>query len=113
MAVHSFRSLEEIYAAKEGEEREAVRAKVLAESKSFDASIRKAVANEDPAARRKALLDLESLYEFKRSHPTVEVSRLPLKILPKTLLTLPSLAFHSAPGRGWLSSELKGRAPGR
>jgi len=77
MAVHTFRSIEEIYEAKEGEEREAVRAKVLAESKSFDASIRKAVAVEDPAARRKALLDLESLYEFKRSHPTVEVSTIP------------------------------------
>ena len=74
MAVHSFRSIEEIYEAKEGEERDAVRAKVLVESKAFDASIRKAVAQEDPAARRKALLDLESLYEFKRSHPTVEVS---------------------------------------
>jgi hypothetical protein len=73
MAVHSFRSIEEIQEAKTEAEREAVRAKVLAESRAFDAHIRRAVQHEDPVARRKALLDLQSLYEFKRSHPTVEV----------------------------------------
>lgn len=77
MAVHSFRSIEEIQEAKTDEEREAVREKVLAESRAFDTHVRRAVQNKDAGARRKALLELESLYEFKRSHPTVEVSSAP------------------------------------
>ena len=77
MAVHSFRSIEEIQEAKTDGEREAVRAKVLAESRAFDTHVRSALQNKDAAARKKALLELESLYEFKRSHPTVEVSTAP------------------------------------
>lgn len=71
MAVHSFESIGEIYSSSE-EAREAATAKVLAESKTFDTALRKAVTIEDPVDRKKALLDLESLPEFKRSHPTVE-----------------------------------------
>ncbi len=74
MAVHSFPSIGEIQRAKTDEEREAVRAKVLAESRAFDTHVRSAVQNQGAGARRKALLELESLSEFKRSHPTVEVS---------------------------------------
>lgn len=77
MAVHSFRSIEEIHEAKTDGEREAVKAKVLAESRAFDTHVRRAVETNDAGARRKALLELESLYEFKRSHPTVEVSSAP------------------------------------
>ncbi|KAG7286906.1 hypothetical protein NEMBOFW57_006406 [Staphylotrichum longicolle] len=83
MAVHSFRSIDEIREAKTEEEREAVRAKVLAESKTFDAHIRSAVQHRDAGARRKALLELESLYEFKRSHPTVEVSLMLRSMVPR------------------------------
>ena len=71
MAVHSFESLGEIHAASE-QEREAATAKVLAESKTFDTALRQAVTIEDPVQRKEALLKLESLPEFKRSHPTVE-----------------------------------------
>jgi 4,5-DOPA dioxygenase extradiol len=71
MAVHSFESLGEIQASSEVD-REAATAKVLAESKTFDAALGQAVTKEDPVQRKEALLKLESLPEFKRSHPTVE-----------------------------------------
>lgn len=87
MAVHSFRSIDEIREAKTEEEREAVRAKVLAESRTFDAHIRKTVQHRDAGARRKALLELEFLYEFKRSHPTVEVSLMPRPMVPSVNIT--------------------------
>ncbi|KAL5341678.1 Extradiol ring-cleavage dioxygenase, class III enzyme, subunit B [Aspergillus crustosus] len=54
------------------EEREATRAKVLAESKAFDKHLRAAVTKKSAKERSEALLKLEDLYEFKRSHPTVE-----------------------------------------
>lgn len=76
MAVHSFASIGEIFAAPNEEERHAVREKVLQESKTFDTELRNAVTKKDAAERKKELLALESLYEFKRSHPTVEVSKL-------------------------------------
>lgn len=71
MAVHSFDSIGEIHQASEAD-RQAVTAKVLAESKTFDAALRKAVTIPDPQERKQALLDLQLLPEFKRSHPTVE-----------------------------------------
>lgn len=71
MAVHSFDSIGEIHQSNE-EERQAVRAKVLAESKTFDAALRQAVTKQDLQERKDALLKLEELPEFKRSHPTVE-----------------------------------------
>ena len=73
IAVHSFTSIGEIYDAETEEERDIVRAKVLAESRLFDTRIREAVQKNNAAERKKALLELESLPEFKRSHPTVEV----------------------------------------
>lgn len=73
MAVHSFASIEEIVDAPTEEEREATRAKVLAESRAFDTHLRAAVTKRDAKERNQALLKLETLYEFKRSHPTVEV----------------------------------------
>lgn len=78
MAVHSFTSLEEIREAP-ADKKDEVREKVLAESKSFDKHIRAAVTKKDPVERKAALLKLEDLYEFKRSHPTVEVSLYPLR----------------------------------
>lgn len=74
MAVHSFPSIGEIQEAETDERREAIRAKVLAESRTFDTHVRNAVQKKDAGERKKSLLELESLYEFKRSHPTVEVS---------------------------------------
>ena len=74
MAVHSFPSIAEIYTAPTEEEREKIREKILQESKTFDIQLRKALARRHAAERRAELLKLESLYEFKRSHPTVEVS---------------------------------------
>jgi 4,5-DOPA dioxygenase extradiol len=73
MAVHSFPSLEEIRAAANEEERADVIKKNTAESRTLDNAIRDAIAIEEPKKRTEALLDLEKLYEFKRSHPTVEV----------------------------------------
>ncbi|KAL7625058.1 hypothetical protein AAE478_004272 [Parahypoxylon ruwenzoriense] len=72
MAVHSFPSIAEIRDAASDEERERARAGVLAESRAFDTHLRAAVAERDAAARAGALLRLESLPEFRRSHPTVE-----------------------------------------
>ncbi|KAJ5781158.1 Extradiol ring-cleavage dioxygenase class III enzyme subunit B [Penicillium paradoxum] len=72
MAVHSFASLDEIIDASTEEEREVIRAKVLTESRNFDTSLREAVTKKDAKERNEALLKLEDLYEFKRSHPTVE-----------------------------------------
>ncbi|KAL4978463.1 Extradiol ring-cleavage dioxygenase, class III enzyme, subunit B [Aspergillus desertorum] len=72
MAVHSFASIQEIADARGGEEKKTVRALVLSETRSFDAQLRAAVAKKDGRERKKALLKLEALYEFRRSHPTVE-----------------------------------------
>lgn len=72
MAVHSFASIVEIHQAEPDKVTE-VRDKVLAESKKFDTELRNAVTKKDAAERRRALLALESLPEFRRSHPTVEV----------------------------------------
>lgn len=72
MAVHSFASIGEIHQAESDKVTE-VRDKVLAESKRFDTELRNAVTKKDAAERRRALLALESLPEFRRSHPTVEV----------------------------------------
>ncbi|KAI1138802.1 Extradiol aromatic ring-opening dioxygenase [Hypoxylon sp. FL0543] len=72
MAVHSFPSIAEVRDASSEEERELARQKVLRESRSFDTHLRAAVTKHDAAERRKALLELEFLPEFKRSHPTVE-----------------------------------------
>ena len=73
MAVHSFASLDEIRGANNEGERAAIRAKVLTESKDFDRSIRGALSLPESRERNAALLRLENLAEFKRSHPTVEV----------------------------------------
>ena len=73
MAVHSFASIGEIRNAPDEKTRDAVREQVLAESKSFDDSIRQAFSISSAKERQAALLELEKLYEFKRSHPTVEV----------------------------------------
>jgi hypothetical protein len=73
MAVHSFASIDEIRNASTEEEGEATRAKVLAESRAFDTHLREAVTKKNAEERKKALLKLQELYEFKRSHPTVEV----------------------------------------
>lgn len=74
MAVHSFASIGEIQQTTSDEEKQAVSDKVLTESRTFDTELRKAVTKRDAAERKAALLKLEDLYEFKRSHPTVEVS---------------------------------------
>lgn len=74
MAVHSFTSVGEIHQAGSEEEKKNAKEKVLAESRSFDTQLRNAVTKRDAAEREAALLNLESLHEFKRSHPTVEVS---------------------------------------
>ncbi|KAL4963297.1 DODA-type extradiol aromatic ring-opening family dioxygenase [Aspergillus stella-maris] len=71
MAVHSFASKQEIADAP-NKEKEATWAKVLSESRAFDTHLREAVTKRDANERREALLKLESLYEFRRSHPTVE-----------------------------------------
>jgi len=73
MAVHSFASLEEIRAAKNDAERLELVEKCTHESRTLDNAIRDAVAIQEPKKRTEALLNLEKLYEFKRSHPTVEV----------------------------------------
>lgn len=93
MAVHSFPSIGEIHEAKTDEEREAVRAKVLAESRAFDAHVRSAVQHNEPGARKKALLELESLDEFKRSHPTVEVSRVSNPLLGQYTSDMPGVSI--------------------
>ncbi|KAI0125357.1 hypothetical protein BJ170DRAFT_500673 [Xylariales sp. AK1849] len=72
MAVHSFTSREEIQTAPTPEERKVVEAQVLAESRSFDTHLRYAVAKKTATERKTELLKLESLPEFRRSHPTVE-----------------------------------------
>ncbi|KXG47231.1 Extradiol ring-cleavage dioxygenase, class III enzyme, subunit B [Penicillium griseofulvum] len=72
MAVHSFASIAEITNAPTEEEREATRARVISESRTFDTKLRAAVTKKDGKERAEALLKLETLYEFKRSHPTVE-----------------------------------------
>ncbi|KAJ5177640.1 uncharacterized protein N7500_000339 [Penicillium coprophilum] len=72
MAVHSFASIDEIIDAPTEEEREVIRAKVLDESRAFDTHLRAAVTKKNAKERNEALLKLETLYEFKRSHPTVE-----------------------------------------
>ncbi|KAK7191050.1 hypothetical protein DPSP01_007778 [Paraphaeosphaeria sporulosa] len=72
MAVHSFASISEISRAQTDEERGITSEKVLGETRSFDKQIRGALAIEDSAKRRGALLELGLLPEFKRSHPTVE-----------------------------------------
>ncbi|KAI1764069.1 Extradiol ring-cleavage dioxygenase, class III enzyme, subunit B [Hypoxylon sp. FL1150] len=72
MAVHSFASIGEIHAAPSEAARDAAREKVLTESRTFDTHLRAAVAQRSAAERKKALLELERLPEFRRSHPTVE-----------------------------------------
>ncbi|KAI1391000.1 Extradiol ring-cleavage dioxygenase, class III enzyme, subunit B [Hypoxylon trugodes] len=72
MAVHSFSSLAEIRSAPSDEARELARQKVLAESRSFDTHLRVAVTKRGAVERKKALLELEKLPEFRRSHPTIE-----------------------------------------
>lgn len=77
MAVHSFESMGEIWRLPEGAERVAKEQQVLQESRSFDTAIKAALNSKDHASyeeRVNALLALENLPEFKRSHPTVEVS---------------------------------------
>jgi len=71
--VHTFASLEEIRAAKSEVERLELIKKCTHESRTLDDAIRDAVAIQEPKKRTEALLNLEKLYEFKRSHPTVEV----------------------------------------
>lgn len=72
MAVHSFASLAEIAAETTAAGRAATTAKVLQESRTLDDRIRAATTIRNADERRAALLALEPLYEFKRSHPTVE-----------------------------------------
>ncbi|CAK7218840.1 hypothetical protein SBRCBS47491_003641 [Sporothrix bragantina] len=72
MAVHSFASLAEIAAETTDEGRAAAKTKVLQESRTLDDHIRAATTLYGAKERSKALLALEPLYEFKRSHPTVE-----------------------------------------
>ncbi|XDG02211.1 hypothetical protein ABKA04_001826 [Annulohypoxylon sp. FPYF3050] len=72
MAVHSFPSIASIRNALSDAARDATREKVLAESRAFDTAIRAAVLIKDSKERRKALLELEQLPEYRRSHPTVE-----------------------------------------
>ena len=95
MAVHSFASIDEIIHAATEEERETIRAKVLAESRDFDTHLRAAVTKKDANERNEALLKLESLYEFKRSHPTVEVRFFILKRFePRDCLKLTCLTYQ-------------------
>ncbi|CAH0015697.1 unnamed protein product [Clonostachys rhizophaga] len=72
MAVHSFPSIEEIKNASTENERVLAKKRVLQETRNFDSFVREAVAENEPVARKNALLALESRHEFKRSHPTVE-----------------------------------------
>ncbi|KAL5420815.1 hypothetical protein PMIN04_006142 [Paraphaeosphaeria minitans] len=72
MAAHSFVSISEISRAQTDEERNVTSEKVLRETRTFDKQLRGALAKQDWAERRDALLALEHLPEFKRSHPTVE-----------------------------------------
>lgn len=72
MAVHSFASLAEIAAETTDEGKAAATAKVLQESRTLDDHIRAATLLQNREERKTALLALEPLYEFKRSHPTVE-----------------------------------------
>ncbi|KAJ5199747.1 Extradiol ring-cleavage dioxygenase class III enzyme subunit B [Penicillium cf. griseofulvum] len=72
MAVHSFASIAEITNAPTEEEREATQALVISKSRTFDTNLRAAVTKKDAKKGAEALLKLETLYEFKRSHPTVE-----------------------------------------
>lgn len=72
MAVHSFASIGEIH-REEPEKENEVRERFFTESTKFDFELRKAVAKRNGVERKRALLNLESVYEFKRSHPTVEV----------------------------------------
>ncbi|KAI0897790.1 Extradiol ring-cleavage dioxygenase, class III enzyme, subunit B [Annulohypoxylon nitens] len=72
MAVHSLPSIASIRNAPSDAAREATRDKVLAESRTFDTAIRAAISIKLAKERRKALLELEQLPEFRRSHPTVE-----------------------------------------
>lgn len=89
MAVHSFASIEEIIDAPTEEAREGTKAKVLTESQVFDTHLRAAVTKRDAKERNQALLKLETLYEFKRSHPTVEVRSIKCEIThSRDLLTL-------------------------
>lgn len=88
MAVHSFASRGEISRAASDEEKTAVAAKVLQESVAFDEAIRHAVTKPSADKRKAALLQLESLPEFRRSHPTVEVSGTPISHLRYCLQTL-------------------------
>lgn len=73
MIVHTFDSIAEIQAAPEGKERETAKSKVLEESITFDRAVHAATELHDGAQRNEALLRLEELPEFVRSHPTVEV----------------------------------------
>lgn len=100
MAVHSFSSIAEIARAKGEEERSATREKVLVETRVFDKHLRNALAIQDGEKRKSALLKLEELPEFKRSHPTVEV-----RIVPKSWIRggLTLLAFYPASRGGWRS----------
>lgn len=108
MAVHSFASIGEIYAAPNEEKRQAVRDTVLKESRIFDTRVRNAVGKRDAAERKKELLALESLYEFKRSHPTVEVRP---DSLPSCLRRTDEspLALHTDSGSGRSSRTCKCR----
>lgn len=74
MAVHSFPSIHEIHNAPTEEEKKALEAKNQTETQDLDTAIRNALKNLSASERRAALLNLESLPEFKRGHPTVEVS---------------------------------------
>ncbi|KAI2621699.1 Extradiol ring-cleavage dioxygenase, class III enzyme, subunit B [Hypoxylon sp. NC1633] len=69
MAVHSFESIASIRASPTAD---ATREKVLGESRAFDERIRAALAQPEAKGRTEALLDLQRLPEFRRSHPTVE-----------------------------------------
>ena len=118
MAVHSFASIGEIQDAKTDQEKEVLRAKVLAESRIFDTCLREAVQKNIGEERKKALLKLESLPEFKRSHPTVEVNS-PNHVLNYhcrqnlSILTTddPWLAFHPPAGSSWRRWGCEGGAP--
>lgn len=104
MAVHSFSSIGEIHQA-EPEKREEVRTKVLAESRTFDTELRNAVTKPNAVERRQALLALESLHEFRSSHPTVEVRVTTASGYIKGLLQyrlIPQLALHASPCGSWI-----------
>lgn len=88
MAIHASKAIDEpVGHASSEEERKAIRAKVLTESKAFDTILRAAVTKKDAKERNEALLKLETLDEFKRAHPTIEV-RSVHKILRRDGLTL-------------------------